>query len=260
MEDKELNLDALEALLDESQDVQQSEAQQEQKQEEQKEEAQPQNQPQEVVEVQQESKEKEEKEEELELDLVGDIPPLEEALPPNELARAAEFIAKQADAIYKQTFGEDYDPLTATPQQREYYELLRENIRKQVQKQYVLQERYKQLDQIARQLEAKEPNINKIIDWVKTDAPVKLVREMQKASVIALNTGDYSHFVRAWKRLRDAYYAQHKPPEPPRVEKAGTQKPTQEVVAPRREEILSRLRSARGNLSAIAEALPDDIL
>lgn len=257
MEDKELNLDALDALLDEPQDVQQSEVEQEQKQEEQKQEAQPQPQAQEVVEVQQEPKEEEE---ELELDLVGDIPPLEEALPPNELARTAEFIAKQADAIYKQTFGEDYDPLTATPQQREYYELLRENIRKQVQKQYVLQERYKQLDQIARQLETKEPNINKIIDWVKSDAPVKLVREMQKASVIALNTGDYSHFVRAWKRLRDAYYAQHKPPEPPRVEKAGTQKPTQEVVVPRREEILSRLRSARGNLSAIAEALPDDIL
>lgn len=192
-----------------------------------------------------------------------EIPEPEEVLPPEIIAQTAQTIAQFASEEFKRITGEDYDPVLASEQQRELYETLKQKYKKAFTKEYtqrvLFEKRFQKLERIAAELEKREPKLKEIEEWITTEAPFSVVAKFKKSAETAIATGNYDVFVRAWKELRDIFYkTKVKQVEPPKVEKAGVKQPRVEPQPDLRATIKSRIAQARGNLSAIAEAIPDD--
>jgi len=236
-------------------------AQEEQPIEEPEEETQEQPQEQPVAqETQPQEEAKQEVEEIEEIKPPEEIPQEEQPENPYEaLKKEAEFIANETKKIYQQIVGEEYDPLVATPEQRELYERIREEIKRQLDQQKEYARRVQRLQAFEEQLAKTEPRLQEILDYIQNEIPAKMYRELQRAYAEA----DVDKLAKLFNIIRREYYAKKvvgegksakTAPEPPPLEKPGVEPvQTEPQFDPRS---LARIK----DLERKAELLPDDLL
>lgn len=167
-----------------------------------------------------------------------------------ELKDFAKRVAKETERTFRMLTGKEYDPLTATAEERELYETIRENIRER----YQAQRRILAFEQ---QLAQTEPRLQEIVEYIKNEIPAKKFRAMQEAYL----KGDVETLAKLFNEVRREFYekkvlkkSKKEAPQPPPVESAGTQ------PVETKQEFDPRVLRTVQDLEKKAELLPDDIL
>ena len=149
------------------------------------------------------------------------------------LKQEAQFIAQQSNLIFKQMTGKDYDPLTATLEEQELFNRVREYVSDQLRQYREQEARLQRLTEFEQRFMQTEPKWKELVEYITNEKPAKVLLEIQQAIAEA----DVEKLNKMLTELRKEFYARQskqppqpqktteETPEPPFMERAGTEPP-----------------------------------